>query len=209
MSVKARKRSYGDFEWITIGDTRENKDEVVKREKKRERDGDPEHQAKLDKLAEAAMVRAAESKTPSKGGEGMDGVSAGPSSGKSWYSVMRTRWYNFVAQCRKKGIDSLPWDVYKALWDAAGSVTPPWGGKGVPAYKMQAKYYDTRLRTMLVRWDESAGFNRGNCGIVLVEGHFRNHTNLKMRPSRYEILAAWEKNGDITDRDDKPTVQIT
>lgn len=209
MSVSARKRSYGDFEWITVGDTRDVKDEVVKRQKRKERDKSPEHQAKLDKLAQEAMDRAASQKllaaaqsaTPPERGEGMDG--------KSWYSVMRTRWYNFVAQCRKKKIDSLPWDVYKALWDAAGHVTPPWGGKDIEAYKMQAKYYDTRLRTILVRWDEKEGFSRGNCGIVLVEGHFRNHTNLKMKPSRYEILAAWEKDGTITDRHEQPVTNIT
>lgn len=198
MSVTARKRSYGDFEWISIGDTRDAKDEPTKRLRRRERDSSPEHQAKMEKLAQEAMNRLSE--TPSEGREGMDG--------KSWYSVMRTRWYNFVAQCRKKKIDSLPWDVYKALWDAAGCVTPPWGGKDIEAYKMQAKYYDTRLRTILVRWDEGAGFVRGNCGIVLVEGHFRNHTNLKMKPSRYEVLAAWEKDGTITDRDESPVIEI-
>jgi len=203
MSVTARKRSYGDFEWITVGDTREKKDEVVKRQKRKERNASPEHQARLDKLAQEAMEKA-QSATPPERGEGIE-----KEAGKSWYTVMRTRWYNFVAQCRKKKIDSLPWDVYKGLWDAAGQVTPPWGGKDIEAYKMQAKYYDTRLRTILVRWDEDKGFNRGNCGIILVEGHFRNHVNLKMKPTRYEILAAWEKNGDITDRDEQVVNNIT
>jgi len=209
MSVTTRKRSYGDFEWISIGDTRENKDEVTKRQKRRERDSDPVHQKKLDELAEAAMARAermaraeGQHATPPEGWE-IKGK------GKSWYSVLRTRWYNFVAQCRKKGIDSMPWDVYKGLWDVAGFVTPPWGGKEIEAYKMQAKYYDTRLRCIMVRWDESKGFVRGNCGVVLVEGHFRNHTNLKMKPTKYEILSAWEKDGNITDRDEKPVMTIT
>ena len=204
MAVTARKRSYGDFEWISIADESETKDAVKKRENQRERDSDVDYQKQLDdrqrlsaqkRMAEA-QAEIDEYSTPPVGWENK-------TAGKSWYTIMRTRWRNFGIQCKKKGIDSLGWDIYKGLWNAAGLVTPPWGGNDTEAYKLQDRYYSKRFRCMLVRWDESGGYHKGNCGVILVEGHYKCHKNPHLKPSRYEVLSAWESDGRITDRNGK------
>ena len=201
MSVTARKRSYGDFEWISIADTSETKDAVRSRERRRERESDIDYQNEIaerqKKSAEVKManvqVELVEQEAPPEGWA--------RAHGRSWYTILRTRWRNFCIQCRVKGIDALPWDVYKGLWYAAGTLTPPWGGQNTEAYKLQDKYYSKRYRCMMVRWDESLGYGKGNCGVVLVEGYFRCHRNPNLKPTRYEVLAAWEADGRITDRE--------
>jgi hypothetical protein len=210
MSVTSRKRKYGDFEWIGLGDSREHKDELTKREKGRVSPAEAKKLEANKKRSAAWKMKALERQpaTPPEWREVKGELRQ--KHGGSWYKVQRTRWRNFCVQSRKKGIDALPWDVYKALWNAAGLLTPPWGGKPMEAYKLQAKYYDTRYRTMMVRWDdgEGMGFVRGNCGIVLVEGHYRNHKNMHLKPHVYEVLAAWEKDGSITDREGNHVVTI-
>ena len=201
MSVTTRKRSYGNFEWISIADTEEKKDAVKKRERKRERELDVEYQKMLsdrqklsaEKLMEEGRANSKQQEAPPEGWARREG--------KSWYSIMRSRWRNLCIQCRKVGRDALPWDAYKAIWKAAGSLTPPWGGQDTEAYKLQDKFFSQRYRCILVRWDEDKGFVKGNCGIVLVEGYFRSYKNPHLRPSRYEVLSAWEKDGRVTDRD--------
>lgn len=201
MSVTARKRSYGDFEWISIADTAEGKDAVRKREKKRERDSDAGYQEMLSERQkgsaeirmEEAKAELAQQEAPPEGWARREG--------KSWYSIMRTRWRNMNRQAKLHGHDGMPWDAYKALWDAAGLVTPPWGGQDTEAYKLQDKYFSKRFRCLLTRWDEERGFKAGNCGVILVEGYYRSRQNKHLRPTQYEVLSAWEKDGRITDRD--------
>lgn len=133
------------------------------------------------------------------------------SAGLTWNSIVRNRWRNGVIQARKKGLDFLPYDVYQALWNAAGVVTTDWGEQ-CEAFKLQTKFYDTRTRTLLIRlattqvegkkWIEnpSKGFERGNVAIVKVKGYFRNHTKPDIEPEVYQVLATWESDGTITDR---------
>lgn len=201
MSVTARKRSYGDFEWISITDTSETKDAVRSRERKRERESDVEYQNEIAERQEASAEKKMAEVEIELAGQEAPPEGWARANGRSWYTIMRTRWRNFNIQCRKKEIDSLPWDVYKSLWKAAGCVTPPWGGQDTEAYKLQDKFYSKRFRCLLVRWDETKGHGKGNSGVVLVEGYFRCHQNHNLKPIQYEVLAAWETDGRITDRD--------
>lgn len=120
---------------------------------------------------------------------------------QDWDWIFRNRYRNAQIAARKKGIDYLPYDVYNALWEAAGTVEAPWG-EVLDARKMQTKFYDERLRTMMIRRieDSDHGFTRGNVAIVLLKGKFRNHTVPDIQPEIYQELASWEENGDILDR---------
>lgn len=129
----------------------------------------------------------------------------------SWNTIKRNRYRNAAIAARHKGLDFLPMDVYDALWEAAGSVYTEWGEE-VEAWKLTAKFYDPRLRCIMIRLattkvdgkyhieDPDKGFVRGNVAIVLVKGFFRNHKQQHRTPELYQVLATWESDGRILDR---------
>ena len=130
----------------------------------------------------------------------------------TWGWIRRNRWRNAQIAAKKKGVDYLPQDVYTALWEAAGEVKTEWGDV-VPAWKLVAKFYDERLRCIMIRLattkvdgkfnieDPTKGFVKGNVAIVLVKGKFRNHKVPDAQPDLYKVLSTWEEDGRILDRD--------
>lgn len=230
MGVTTRERKYGEFAWISVADSDQSKDEITQREKEREttpeelearraanRKAVAKHRSKERRKKATRELRTL--KRHIKQGKvetppDMDQVGKernAKKAGLSWYTIQRNRWRNLCLQSRKRQIDAVPWDVYRALWEAAGTVVPPWGGSPVEAGKLQDHHFSTRMRCLLVRFDSGsgseskeggkAGFSPGNVGVVLVEGHYRNPKKPEAEPSLYKELAVWAANGDILDRD--------
>lgn len=120
-----------------------------------------------------------------------------------WKSVLRNAWNALNKEAKKKRIDGMPWEIYWALWEAAGDIRPPWSDTPVPAYTLRAKYFDERFRCMIAREDMELGWKPGNVKIIAVEGPYRQW----MRPApgvrsvmgnhNTEIreLSRWDDNG--------------
>lgn len=220
MGVTTRERRYGDFEWITIGDSAASKDTITKREtseeaREKNRQAVQKHRRKVRRKEESRKKRNAKARMYNKGmvmpiietrgpqtplDEGQGGIEGKKKPQVSWYTVTRNRWRNVCVQARKQGIDGLPWDAYKELWKAAGQVEPPWGGM-VDADKLQDHNFSKRRRALLIRFDTSKGYKPGNTGVVLVEGLFRNFKRPDVEPDIYQELSVWATNGDILDRE--------
>lgn len=225
MGVTTRERKYGNFEWISVADSDQSKDEITQREKERQmtpeelearraanrkavakhRSKERRKQATRDLRTLKRHIKLGKVETPPD----MDQVGKernAKKAGLSWHTIQRNRWRNLCIQCKKQKIDAPPWDAYKALWEAAGTVVPPWGGNPIEAGKLQDHHFSTRMRCLMVRFDTESkesgkeGFKPGNTGVVLVEGHYRNPKKLDAEPSLYKELAVWAASGDILDR---------
>ena len=171
MTEKLKDRQYGKFGWITIADT----------------EYDPVEDTKITWPDRKEVLKKAQ--------EGRENTT--PWSKLPIHRKMRERCRVLNAECRKKGIDGMAYDEYKALWDQAGDVEVL-EGVMIPAPKLQKKFYQMEFRCVMARVDENSGvgYRPGNVVVVAVEGAWRNHRRIRY-PKSIDILSYWRENGEV------------
>jgi hypothetical protein len=214
MGESASEREYGDWRFVSIPTAdpkpkRKLKTSKSKWKVKRAKGhGKRKKEKGRLKRGERGKYRVGDEKLK-EGENALDIGKTQHSVSMTWDRVKRNRWRNAQVQAKKKGIDFIPYDVYQALWEAAGKVETEWGDE-VEAYQMQAKFYDERLRAIMIRFAEGPehSYTKGNVGIVLVKGKFRNHKVPLAEPEFYQVLATWDYGGEILDRDGEVVCKI-
>ena len=213
-NVRATNRQYGKFGWITIDDIEyEGQEPSTRSAKEQSGNSADKHETRPD-MDQGGDTGGKTQSENSSFGEGSasqrwraekaaadaEKARKGGYAGFSWYTILRMKWRDVNRQARRRGFDGLPWDAYNALWNAAGDVEEEGTGEMIPAWKQTGKYWDRKRKSMLMRKDTKGGWRPGNVIVVDVKGPLSG-SNDEQIPDRMQVLATWDEDGWVRDRD--------